>query len=439
MMEKRGLKIDNFTMSILMKVLKKARCPHTKDVAKAFALLDRSGVDVLGDEILLNIVLQTCLRHRELTRLNTIFTKYLKSGHRPSLHIVGSLIKASGTLKRIETCREIWEDMVEQRRIAPNDYVLGYMLEALVSNDCVEEAIKLLNEWKNEVTPNSFLYSTILKGLANSDQSDRAMELYEEMKESGMPLNTFILTTLIDTQARLGATDRVSELVRVMKSMGCRPDDLTSSTIIKAYVIKGDIDEAYLVFQDMQKDGIAYDSVYDAILDGCIRINRMDVADLVIKDMENFNVKPTNSILGNLMKMYGRRRQVQKAFDVLEHLAKKHGLNPSTRVKICLMCTCLNNKEIRKAYEVFEDIKSRGQGVDAKAYNALIQANTKNGNTDEAARLVEEAYGFGKQRGLPSGQTLESDVIEQLLRALGRQGRTDSVGLPLFTSYGLQV
>jgi|Transcript_27399 pentatricopeptide repeat protein len=432
MMEKRGLKIDNYTMSSLMKVLKRAKYPHSKDVAKAFALLDRSGVNIFCDEILLNGVLETCMRHREMTRLTTIFSGCMKSSHQWSLHTTGLLIKASSTLKRIETCRELWKEMIENRGIVPNDYVLGYQLDALVNNDCVEEAITLMKDWKGKVSPNTYLYSTILKGLANTNQCERAMEVYEEIKSSGVRMNTFVFSILIDTQARLGATDKVSELVQSMKSMGCSPDEATSSAIIKAYVVKGDIDEAFRVFQDMQEDGIACDSVYSTILDGCVRVNRMDLADLVIEGLERNHVKPSNYTLGILMKMYGRRRQVQKAFIVLEQLSKKYGLHPSARVKSCLMCSCLRNNDMQKAYQLFEDIKSSGQGVDAKTYNALIQANTKQGNLAEAVRLVEEACGFGQERVLAPAQTLDSDILEQLLRTLGRQGRTDAVALPLF-------
>jgi pentatricopeptide repeat protein len=339
------------------------------------------------------------------------------------------LIKAASTLKRIDTCRELWDDLILVRKVTPNDYVLGYMLDALVSNDCVEEAISLMEAWKTVVIPNTYLYSKILKGLANTNQSERAMQLYEEIKERGLHLNTFVFTTLIDTQARLGATDKVSELVQTMKAMGCKPDDVTSSTIIKAYVVKGDIDEAFRVFQDMQRDGIAFDSVYNAILDGCIRVNRMDLADLAIEGLEKNNVKPSNFTLGILMKMYGRRRQVRKAFEVLEQLSKKHGLNPSTRVKSCLMCTCLSNNEMEKAYELFDEIKASGQGVDGKTYNALIQANTTKGNLDEAVRLTEEACGFFVQRGLTT--MLENDILEQLVRALIR-GKREKQGVQLF-------
>jgi pentatricopeptide repeat protein len=429
MMDTRGLKIGNFTMSILMKALKKARSPHWKDVAKAFGLLDRLGADVYCDEVVLNVVLETCIRHREHGRLNTILTNYLKSSHRPSLHSTGLLIKSASALNRIDICRELWADTIGRRSITPNDYILGDMLDALVCNDCVEEACTLLDMWKEKITPNMYVYTAILKGLANTNQIDRAMELYEEIKESGVSMNATLFSVLIDMQARTGDTRKVFDLVQCMKSKGCKPDDVTSAIIVKSYAIKGDIDEAFRVFRDLQKDGMQKDSLYNAILNGSVQHNRMDLADLVIEDLEKYNIKPSNFTLGILMKMYGRRKQVQKAFDVLEHLSKKHGLTPNIRVKNCLMCNCLSNSEMEKAYEVFEDIKRSGQDLDAKTYSALIQANTKLGNFDEAVRLCEEACDLGKQRGLRLSQILEGDAVEQLLRAIDRRGRTHSISL----------
>merc|ERR1719189_2699576 len=63
-MERSGVAVDHYTISIMMKALKKVQNP--KDVAKALALFDRSGLDVCSDEILLNTVLETCIRHRQL-------------------------------------------------------------------------------------------------------------------------------------------------------------------------------------------------------------------------------------------------------------------------------------------------------------------------------------------------------------------------------------
>jgi pentatricopeptide repeat protein len=329
----------------------------------------------------------------------------------------------------------IWEDLITKRSLTPNDWALGYMLDALVNNDHIDEAISLLNKWERTLPPSTYFYGTILKGLANTNQSDRAMEVYANMKETGRKISTFIFTTLIDMQARIGVTDQVSKLVRDMQSMGYKSDDyVASSTIMKAYIVNGDIEEAFQAFRGMQKSGLACDSVYNSILEGAIRVNRMDLADVVVEDLQKSNARPSNHTLCTLMKMYGRRRQVQKAFDILEQLSDKHALQPSARVKSCLMCSCLSSNCIDRAYEVYEDIKrsGQGQGLDAKTYNPLILNNVQNGWLDEAVRLVEEAYGLGQRRCMARSEKLQSDVMEHLFRALARQGRTDSVGLPLF-------
>jgi pentatricopeptide repeat protein len=74
MMESNGVPVDHYTISIMMKALKKVKDP--KDVARALQLLDRSGVDVCSDEVLLNTVLETCTRHRQLQRLDSIINSF---------------------------------------------------------------------------------------------------------------------------------------------------------------------------------------------------------------------------------------------------------------------------------------------------------------------------------------------------------------------------
>mmetsp|Transcript_39382 Transcript_39382/g.62428 ORF Transcript_39382/g.62428 Transcript_39382/m.62428 type:complete len:1007 (+) Transcript_39382:63-3083(+) len=430
-MEKSGFPVDEYTIAILLKALK--RSSFGRDVAKALDLLDRTKLDVCADEILLNTVLETCIRHREHARLGKIISAFRKSSLQPSAHTYGLLIKACNSIKDVSACCGLWQDLTERRGMVPNDYMLGCMLDALVCHSRVEDALSLLHKWKATIRPNTFMYSTIIKGFTNSNQSHRAMDIYEEMKEMNVEMNTFVFTTLIDSQARIGATDAVADLVQCMEGSGCKPDAVTNSTIVKAYVVKGNLDEAYQVFLKIQSEGLAVDSVYNTMLDGCTRLNRMDIADNVLADMEKYNVKPSNFTLGILVKMYGRRKQLKKAFDVINTLAQKHGLEPNYQVKTCLMCACLSNNDFHKAYEVFDDIKKSGQGVDARTYGALIQSNVRHGNLKEAVRLVKEAYGIGQYRVLLPSQTLEPEPFKEFLRALGKNGETESTVVPLLS------
>merc|ERR1719453_373875 len=179
MMERAGVVVDSYTISIMMKSLKKIKDP--KDVGRALELLDRSGVEVCSDEILLNTVLETCTRHRQLQRLDSILEKFTRSSIRPSVHTYGSLIKACSVLKRLDKCHQLWHMMVDECGMKPNEIVLGCMLDALVCNEKVEEAVDLLNKWKSKLTPNTVMYSTIIKGFANSRQAQRALDMWREM------------------------------------------------------------------------------------------------------------------------------------------------------------------------------------------------------------------------------------------------------------------
>jgi pentatricopeptide repeat protein len=306
------------------------------------------------------------------------------------------------------------------------------MLDALVCNGFVDDALVLFNKWKTSVPPNTVMYSTIIKGFANSRQGLRAMDLWKEMKSLNIKMNTVVFNSLIDSQARIGNIDEMSELVEGMRKSGCRPDAITCSTIVKGYCVKGDLDKAFEVFRNMQADNMAVDSiVYNTVLDGCTRHNRMDLADLVLQDMEKFDIKPSNFTLGILVKMYGRRKQLDRAFQVLENFPRKYGIQPNAQVKTCLMCACLSNNNLQKAYEVFEQIKKCGNGADAKAYGALIQGNVKRGYLHEAVLLIEEACGLGQARGLAPGQNLEAGDLEQVWRTLAQKGMMEKVGVPL--------
>ena len=59
---------------------------------------------------------------------------YGKSGGKPSQHLYGPLIQVSNELKRVHNCLGYWHDVVQERFMMPNEFVLGCMLDALVCN-----------------------------------------------------------------------------------------------------------------------------------------------------------------------------------------------------------------------------------------------------------------------------------------------------------------
>jgi pentatricopeptide repeat protein len=246
-------------------------------------------------------------------------------------------------------------------------------------------------------------------------------------------MNTVVYNTLLDTQARVGAMDEVSEIVAAMAADACAPDQISLSTICKGYCMKGDLDKAFEVFRQMQTNNMAADSIiYNTMLDGCTRHNRMDLADEVLKDFEAYKIKPSNFTLGILVKMYGRRKQLDKAFEIVEVLPKQHGFKANAQIRAGLICACLSNRCLDRALEVLSQMRVDGQLGEARAFNVLIGALVRQGRLQEAVDLVREAYGLrGKAATLAAGQYLDNEPIELLLQALSQRGLMESVGLQL--------
>jgi len=424
-MERAGVPMDRFTISILLKAVKGPCSQH--DVRAAMALLDRVGLDVCtSDGVLLNVALETCVKHRELRRLQSLVVAWERSSLQPSTYTYAALIKAYSALQRVDRCQGLWKQMTEERGTEPSDIVLGCMLDALVCNNMVKEAVALFRQWKSKVGANMIIYSTLIKGFAVSGRTDEAMDMWREIRAEGTAMNVVVYNALIDAQARAGTMDRAHELLAGMEADGVTPDGITHSTMVKGYCTMGDLDKAFEVFRGTQKAGLASDCVvYNTLLDSCTKHNRADLADKVLADFEANGVRASNFTLGILVKMYGRRRQLQKAFDVLGDFAAKHRLTPNMQVRSCLMSICINNGALDQALELFDAIKRDSEGqVDSRSLDNVLSGLVRAGRFSECVQFVEEAYGLKKKEAklLPPGQHLSSQGLERLIKSLQMKG-----------------
>jgi len=424
-MERAGVPMDRFTISILLKAVK-GPCSQS-DVKSAMALLDRVGLDVCtSDGVLLNVALETCVKHRELRRLQSLVVAWERSSLQPSTYTYAALIKAYSALQRVDRCQRLWKQMTEERGTEPSDIVLGCMLDALVCNNMVTEAVALFRQWKSKVGANMIIYSTLIKGFAVGGRTDEAMEMWREIRAEGTAMNVVVYNALIDAQARAGTMDRAHELLAGMESDGVTPDGITHSTMVKGYCTTGDLDKAFEVFRGTQKAGLASDCVvYNTLLDSCTKHNRVDLADKVLADFETNGVRASNFTLGILVKMYGRRRQLQKAFDVLGDFAAKHRLTPNMQVRSCLMSICINNGALDQALELFDAIKRDSEGqVDSRSLDNVLSGLMRAGRLSECVQFVEESYGLKKKEAklLPPGQHLGTQGLERLIKSLQMKG-----------------
>jgi pentatricopeptide repeat protein len=432
-MESTGIRIDHYTVSTLLKALKKA--PNGKgDVGRVLDLIDRNQIDVFCEEVLLNSALEACMKHGEHQRLESLLeTMSSREAMQLAPHTYASLIKAFSTLKQIQRCRDLWREMTELRGLEPTDVALGCMLDALVCNGFVQESVALLRKWENRVPVNTVLYSTLIKGFNNIGDTKGATEMWNELRAKKLPMNTTVYNVMIDVHARVGSTREVTNLLKVMEADDLKPDNITKSIVAKAYCVSGEIEKAMDVFRTLPKGrGTNNVVIFNTILDGCVRHQRMELADELIAKMHEFCVVPSNFTLGIIVKMWGRRRKLQEAFAAVRNLPKQYGFVANGSVKTCLFFACLRNDAISQAGEVFEELRASKCRVDAKMFSALINNCARVGQVEKAVKLVDGAYGLSSgRRELPHGEQLENLCLDQLMKSLTKHNEFQRLGQPL--------
>ena len=131
------------------------------------------------------------------------------------------------------------------------------------------------------------------------------------------------------------------------------------------------------------------------------------------------------------MKLYGKRRQVNRAYESIRMMSQRFHPKPNAQVRMALLCVCLNNGAWEKAQEVLGQMKSLLGGVEATVYVTLRSGCMRSGQLEHAACLAEEAYGLVGPRRMVHRQTIDIDDLERLLQAINKQGLTDKLCMPL--------
>merc|ERR1719389_1349100 len=115
------------------------------DVDRTIALIQTSGVT--PDEVLVNTLLDACIRLKDVQRLTAALSTFRGSGVVPSEHAYGTVIKAYGHARSVDEAWATWKEMLE-RKVSPSDATVATMVEACVANGAASDARSVLADMR---------------------------------------------------------------------------------------------------------------------------------------------------------------------------------------------------------------------------------------------------------------------------------------------------
>merc|ERR1719473_1047780 len=164
--------------------------------------------------------------------------------------------------------------------------------------------------------------------------------------------------------------DAASKLFKDMEDGQFVPDLITYSTLIKGYCNCNDLEQALHLFGLMQEKGIRPDAiVFNSLLDGCAKKQVPALCEQLIQDMEAAGVVPSNHSASILIKLYGRCKDLDAAFRVINEMPRKYGFRANAAVYTCLMSACIGNGQLERALELRSRMVDEGIYPDERTYS----------------------------------------------------------------------
>jgi len=437
-METTGPGIDFYTISILFKGYKGKR--HSMDAAsfdRTLGLIQTYSVKV--DEVLVNVALEACVSLRDPHRLSATLATFKQCGwtlpKQCAMHTYATLIKAYGQTRQLDHAWKLWSEVTERKGLTPSEQLYGQMIDVLVTNNRLDDALQLFEEMKDvhgeHLDSQGFAvaYAMIIKGYAQQKECTKALQCYDQMKEHGTRLGLVVFNSLIDACSRVGDMDAAARLFRDMLSADCMPDLITYSTLVKGYCLRGELDQAMELFSLMRKKGIKPDAiVFNSLLDGCAKKQMPTLCEQVISDMEDAGVSPSNYSASILIKLYGRCKDLVAAFKVLDEMPRKYGFRPNTAVYTCLMSSCIANNRLDQAMELRLRMVKEGVHLDEKTYSTLLRGALRTNSVERCLTLINAALQQGGRR------LLDEELVQGAVALLQRRrGAWDEHGPELLS------
>merc|ERR1719159_1635984 len=429
---------DAVTCAILAKSLKDGA--HPWNVERVMNLVAELPGPI--DEVLLSSMVEACVRLHRVDVLSKLLNqcKDEKKGLKLSAPSYGSLIKAYAQVGDVTQMWALWREM-GQREVKPTAVTLGCMIDALVTNNKVNDAWKLVNQvYAKEETRdliNTIIYSTILKGFAKEQDIKGIFLIFTEMSERAIPCNVITYNTMIDACARCWCMDRVPQVLESMRKECVEPDLVTYSSLIKGYCLAGDAHRGFKVFEEMKSTGkvLPDEIIYNVLLDGCARETLVEEALMLLQSMQTAGITPSNHTLSILVKLLGRAKRVKDAFKIMDDLAAQHSLRPNIQVYTCLIQACLNNRQLEKAMAAHDMMIADAHcKPDERAYTALVRGCLQANGLNEALYALRCAFQLREdqsQRRQPAPGVEAELLAETVSRLRAGQAKHQSAAAQL--------
>mmetsp|Transcript_39912 Transcript_39912/g.96065 ORF Transcript_39912/g.96065 Transcript_39912/m.96065 type:complete len:1105 (+) Transcript_39912:280-3594(+) len=345
-------------------------------------------------------------------------------------------LAGDGSQKEVE---QIHGGAMQADITALNVYTISGLLRAHAIRGDYESALRVLaamegnadfsikgvtaRPWSGKGDPLSMLpdtrcYNIALAAAAKSGTDEglrAALDIFDSMPNPSLnnpPLgkpakNLVTFNTMINAFAIAGQYQNAYGVFQTLKKSSLRPDRVTYTTLLKASIKIGDLEKALDILDDMKWIGIQPDIVsYNNIIQSLCNANRLFEAKDLVNEMETTQVTPDSMTYGLLMKGLLRANKPGPCLTLFESAcadARTAELTENVQLYTTAISAAAALGDHERALDLVSRMNRAGVKPNKKTLTALMGACIAGRKYDAAANIfskIKNPDGFAMSVGL---------------------------------------
>ncbi|KAG8373077.1 hypothetical protein BUALT_Bualt12G0133200 [Buddleja alternifolia] len=334
-------------------------------------------------------------------------------------NVVASTAIISGYSKvgNVEAARLVFDEMVDKDLVCWSAMISGYS-----ESDKPQEALKIFHEMQQYgIKPDQVTMLSVISACAHLGALDQAKKIHLFVDEIGFGKALPINNALIDMYAKCGSLEEAKEVFLRMR----RKNVISWTSMISAFAIHGDVDNALKYFQKMKFEKNVGPNwiTFVGVLYACSHAGLVEEGKKLFESMVNeYGITPRLEHYGCMVDLYGRANRIEDALKLVETMP----MAPNVVIWGSFMAACRQHAE----FELGEFAAKRLLELDpdhdgAHVFLSNIYAKEKRWENVGAVRQFMKNKGISKERGL---SMIEMDnEIHEFLTADKRHKRMDEI------------
>jgi len=290
-------------------------------------------------------------------------------------------------------------------------------------------ALELFDNMDGKIARDVVSYNTVIGALAKEGRFDEAFEIFESMKTKNVTPDKITYTSLIKACVQDGD---IQELLLDMKENKVKADVVTYNTMVKLLCDRNRWYDAKNLITDMEASGIMPNSMtYGLLMDGLLKADKpaacLNLFESATSDSRTAALTENVYLYTTAIAATSALANHEKALDLISRM-KVAGVKPNLETLTAVMGACLSSGKAKMAADVFRKIDEPDGFAISMGLRALCEANDL---AAAAALLSKHRDGYGVMSGkevMKSYNTLMRSSLEQRDYAVAGRTLTELLG-----------